>query len=282
MTSPNEEYSEQLLSIVSHELKTPVGAMRGFLSLLQQAGPLNDRQQLFLDRAMMAVDRIEGLIANLLDEARLEDGVVMKVHDCDLGQILHDSAAMLEPLASKRSIRFEIGVPPGAVIVRGDERLLTQVMNNLLSNAVKYNRDNGQVWVSAHGEQNHLRIEIRDSGIGISADDLSRVFDRFYRARLGEDVRIDGSGLGLSITRTIVKMHGGDIQVESKLGEGTTFSVLLPAPASKSTKPNARGRKKGRKPEPIFEPASESSDDVDDNRQEAAEVYENDSKSDER
>ncbi|MDX1991612.1 MAG: HAMP domain-containing sensor histidine kinase [bacterium] len=261
----------ELVSVVAHDLKTPVSAAKGFIDLVQQAGPLNERQQYYAEKALAALGRMEQLISDLLDYARLEGGVGLKLVECNLSGLIQDAVGLMEELAAARGIRLHVEGIEQKVRVRGDARLLSQVVHNLLSNAIKYNRDGGDVWIVVHVYRDQLRVDIRDSGIGIPEKDLERVFGRFYRSKLGIEAKIEGTGLGLAITRTIVEMHGGQIWVESVVGEGSTFTFTLPLPRQRSRRKDAPS---------TSESASEESDMVADQAQDSHDSAESESRSD--
>jgi signal transduction histidine kinase len=221
------DYQRNLISTVVHELKTPIAAARGFIELVQQVGPLNPTQTRYTERAMGALQRMELLIASLLEMARLDSDMAITLVVCDLKVLIADAVEMLQAITHKRRIQVEVNIEENARYVMGDLGLLSQVVSNLISNAVKYNRDGGRVAVNAQLVAGSVRVEIHDTGLGISPDDLEHVFEPFMRAKTGE--RIEGSGLGLWIAETVVRKHGGRIWAESVLGDGSVFSFTLPA-----------------------------------------------------
>lgn len=256
------DFDTELVSIVAHDLKTPVSAAKGFIELVQQTGPLNERQRHFSDKAMAAMERMERLISDLLDYARLEGGLAPKSGECDVIALIEDARAMMQDGAERRGIQIMVESSARPMLIRADERLISQVIANLMSNAIKYNRDGGTISIRVRPVQEMVRVEIQDTGMGIAPDELDRVFDRFYRTRLSAESTIDGTGLGLTITRSIILGHGGRIWVESVVGEGSTFSFTLPAVVKRS----------GRRSKPITEPvenetASEENDVVSDELQ---------------
>lgn len=227
MTDFQNNYQRDLIATVVHELKTPIAAVRGFIELVEQTGPLNATQSRYSERAMGALQRMEMLVVSLLEMARLESDVSLSFAQCDLQVLIEDAVEMIQGMAEKRSITLQIKIEEEARYVQGDAGLLNQVISNLMSNAVKYNREGGQIFVSAiAASQDQVQIEVRDTGMGMDSGDLARVFEPFTRLRTGE--RIEGSGLGLWIADTIVRKHGGRIWVESTLGEGSVFRFTLP------------------------------------------------------
>jgi|FLYN01.1.fsa_nt_gi signal transduction histidine kinase len=269
---------EELLHTVVHQLKTPINAARGCIELVQNLGPLTERQAHFAERAIASLDRMEQLVARLLDLALIEGGIKLERTDCDLGAIISTVADSLAEVANKRQIDVHLDLDDSLGIVLADMERLTQVVDNLISNAVKYNRDGGTVWVTAFGDGNAVQVNVRDTGIGIPAEDLNRVFDRFYRSRLGVENGIEGTGLGLAIVQAIVQEHGGRIWVESQEGVGTTFAFVLPRHGEFSEGRDSvveapyGATEGGAGRTPLYrEPSSEASDSVDDNVQEARE-----------
>lgn len=227
MTQANDPQADWL-NAVAHDLKTPINAVRGCIELMQQLGPLNDRQQHFAEKAMNGLQRMEHLVARLLDISWIDAGMGLEYEDCDLGKIIHEVVGMLTDNAERRQIMIHTDIDPRLELVQADSQRLTQVVDNLVSNAIKYNHDGGEVWIQAAQETDQVLVSIRDTGMGISAEDKPRVFERFFRAREGVAMKIEGSGLGLAITRAIVQKHGGRIWLESEPGAGTTFFFTLP------------------------------------------------------
>lgn len=279
--------STDLVGMVAHDLKTPISAVRGYIELIQHAGELNEQQRLYCERALGGLDRMELLIAALLDINQIEGETQMNWQHCQLTPIIGGAVDLLETLANQRGIALHVDVDAHLEAVRGDPQRLSQVIHNLLSNAIKYNREGGAVWISAASEPGFVRVSVRDTGIGIAPEDQPHVFDRFFRAAQKTRKPIEGTGLGLSIVRMIIDKHGGYIWVESTPGEGSTFSFTLPKPArtrdghdrmmeeSRHGESYERSHHAGRIEVPIEEP-----DAVDDNLQESNGAVENDSASD--
>ncbi len=267
---------EELLHTTVHQLKTPIHAARGCIELVQNLGPLTERQAHFAERAVASLDRMEQLVSRLLDLAWIEGGMKLELMDCDLSAVISSVVDSLAGIATGRQIAIELDLDDSLGLVLADVERLTQVVENLVGNAVKYNHDGGSVSVRAFGGRDSVEVSVRDTGIGIPSDDLNRVFDRFYRSRLGVENGIEGTGLGLAIVQAIIQEHGGKIRVESEEGAGTTFTFVLPRQAGLSkgrdsrlkTTPKARKNKSSSRPDDS-ERSSEASDSVDDNLQEA-------------
>lgn len=274
------------VSVIAHDLKVPLGVVKLNVELVQKMGDLNPAQAKYAERALLAIERITGIIDNWLDLSRIEssEGPGQLV-DCDLRSIIAGAVELVEDAATARGISLHVHVPTGLEPVRGDPIRLGQVVSNLLNNAVKYNRDSGAVWVEAALEPEAVRVSVRDTGEGIHPDDLPHVFDRLYRGRRRE--RTEGTGLGLAIARMIVIRHGGDIWAESAYGEGSTFSFRLPRAGGlrdsveRDVRDSRAGSEHGRAaPEPLTETAAETPDGVDDDLQESASAVHTDSSSD--
>jgi len=272
MPDLREDYDSQLISIVAHDLKTPVSAVRGFLDLIQQLGSLNEPQLKYFDRAHLALDRMEQLITSLLDFARLEGGTRrLNLVDVDLMSLIEICADFLIEIAAKRNIRLHLQLGNSPVIVPADKDLLNHVITNLLSNAIKYNREGGDVWVSIAKMPSEVRVDVRDNGIGISLSDQQHVFERFFRANR-KDKAVEGTGLGLAICKTAIDLHGGRLWVVSEVGLGSTFSFTLPLSTH-----NVYTSSHHHWGHDNSEGAGEVNDDVDDNLQERAEKFDGDS-----
>lgn len=266
MSERKERYETDLISVVAHDLKSPIGAVRGFLDLVENAGELNETQVRFLGRAFTALERMEGLIATMLKFAEVDGKPELDISDVDLRKVTDDTVMLLKSAAEARQITVSVESTPGKSSVPADEALMQQVIQNLVANAIKYNKDGGSVTMKITKQGPVMRVDVKDTGVGIPKEDLTRVFERFYRGRHALDPTQKGSGLGLAIVRAIVIMHDGDIWADSELDEGSTFSLTLPM--------HRRARNTDTEPRRRFdllpsEQASEASDAVDDDGQES-------------
>ncbi|MBC7814986.1 MAG: HAMP domain-containing histidine kinase [Burkholderiales bacterium] len=225
---PDDDSVADLMNITAHELKTPIGAVKGCIELLQQLGPLTDRQTHFAERALAILQHMEHMVSEMLDMGRLDSKQALNLVECDLRVVFEDALNMQGEVAEAREITLHKSIELGANLLMADAGLVAQVVNNLVSNAVKYNRNGGEVWLTASGDDLFVTISVRDTGLGISPEEQPRVFERFFRARETAALRIEGSGLGLAITEAIVRKHGGRIKLDSTPGKGSTFTVILP------------------------------------------------------
>lgn len=219
-----------LVSTVTHDLKTPLSAMRGYVSLIENLGTLNEKQKQFTDRLNQSIEEMLDMIDNLLSMAWIDAGMKMEMADIDLGQIAKHIASKYVEFAHSHQIELQQKIA-SVPLVRGDERRLKQVVDNLISNAIKYSPDGGEVVVSVTNTNGQVTFAVTDTGIGIAPDDVQKVFNRFYRVSNDKTRRIKGTGLGLAISYDIIREHGATIHVESVLGEGSSFSFTLPIQA---------------------------------------------------
>jgi PAS domain S-box-containing protein len=230
-----DRLKSEFVATVSHELRTPMTSIRGYVDILLMgaAGELNDQQSNFLGVVQNNTERLNILVNDLLEVSRIEAGKValslQRVEPAALAQEV--IAEFRQSVADEgRNLPIQLQHPDSDLAVLGDAERIRQVLQNLLSNAYQYTHDGGQVDVTVIADGAFVQVAVSDSGVGIEADDFERVFERFYR---GEDPLVlasAGSGLGLSIVRYLVELHGGKIWVNSSgaAGEGSTFAFTLP------------------------------------------------------
>lgn len=217
------------VSIIAHDLKTPITSARGYIELMKHSGTLNERQEYFNERALLALRQMEQLVARLLELAWIDADRPIQAEICDLVVVIHNAVSLLQDYAEHRRVTVHIEIDPALGTIHSEENRLSQVVINLLSNAIKYNRLDGEIWIAASGTPETVKVSVRDTGLGISPQDQQHIFDRFYRAHGGaENDKIEGTGLGLSIVKSLVEKHGGHVWVESTVGVGSTFAFILP------------------------------------------------------
>ncbi|MDD4374334.1 MAG: ATP-binding protein [Bacteroidales bacterium] len=230
MQEEGKQIRFQFLSVLSHELKSPINAVEGYLKMMQekQFGEKVEDYDRMIDRSLTRLKGMRNLIMDLLDLTKIESGKKeRKMRDVNLAEIAKMAMDTMEPYAIQRSVKMRLNV-------EGDPQLLADademeiVFNNLISNAVKYNKEGGKVQVIISDRGKDLEIKVSDTGIGMSEEDSDKIFQDFVRIKNSKTKEITGSGLGLSITRKMIEQYNGTIEVESKPDEGTTFTVSLP------------------------------------------------------
>lgn len=224
-----EEIRRDFVANVSHELRTPLSAIRGLAETLQD-GAIEDPEvaKPFVGRILRQCGRLEALLADLLTLSRLEHPLAGRERESvDLPTVVKESAEMLGARAAQREIEIEFDTPPVCAI-NGDADAIDRLVLNLLENAIKYNRSGGKVAARLEQIGDEVLFEVSDTGIGIPANSIDRLFERFYRVDTGRSRAEGGTGLGLAIVKHAAILHGGRIEVQSRLGRGTTFSVYLP------------------------------------------------------
>jgi signal transduction histidine kinase len=222
----------EFVAVVSHELRTPITAMNGYAKTLRQPQFAEDPQlrDEFLERIERQGDRLVGLVENLLTASRLENDQL----SISIGRVLFEDLCReaVEGLGTDAG-RVSVDVPDDIPVLHTDRQLLERVMSNLLDNALKYSDDGAMCELGARAE-GELVFWVRDRGIGMAPEELDRIFERFYQVDSSATRRFRGAGLGLSMVRDLVRHLGGSVQVESALGEGSTFTVHLPLHAPES------------------------------------------------
>jgi signal transduction histidine kinase len=171
-------------------------------------------------------------VGDILSITEIEAGTLtVRKDDVRLEEIFPELQADYAAQATDRSVQLAFRLPPKLPVIKGDREKIRVALHNLIGNALKYTPGGGQVSVAVTANDGHLRVEVSDTGIGMSDEDRAHVFEKFYRAKDARVAKITGSGLGLAIAREVVRMHGGDITVESELNRGSTFTLVLPIPA---------------------------------------------------
>ncbi|MCO5169858.1 MAG: ATP-binding protein [Planctomycetes bacterium] len=230
---------EELIGNVSHELRTPLTSIRGFVDLLRagRAGAVTSKQKELLEIVAENVTRLTSLVADLLEVDRVAQAPLAEVR-LDLVPLLRDALAVEEASAARKALALELEAPEALEVV-GDPDRLRQVFGNLLSNAVKYTARGGVSVVAAPVDAERVRVEVRDTGVGIRPGDIAQLFQRFFRADDPAVRAAGGTGLGLSIVKTLVERQQGAVEVESEPGRGSCFRVLLRAGRSRAERPSS-------------------------------------------
>jgi two-component system sensor histidine kinase/response regulator len=216
---------DEFMSIASHELKTPLASMKAYVQLLGRSLDKNDKVRPYVDRTLVQINKLNALIADLLDSTRIENGrLIFNESLFNFGKLLKDSVEMMRQIYPDYQIRVS---GDSNVLVLGDELRLEQVILNYMTNAVKYSPDLKEIEISTAMENNNLIVAVRDHGIGIPKDNQADVFQKFYRAE-GSAQRFQGLGIGLYICFEIIQRHHGKCWLESEPGKGSVFYFSLP------------------------------------------------------
>src|SRR5215216_2311623 len=222
------------VSTVSHDLRSPLTLMRGYATMLEMAGQLNEQQKNYSRMIVQGVDNMAKLVNNLLDLGRIDFGVGLQVESIPVLDILERVTSSLQMQAKQKQISLGVEIPRDLPnVIEADSALLQQALYNLVENALKYKPEGGEVTIHLQTSPLELTFAIQDSGIGIAANDQPRLFEKFYRGTNREALVQRGTGLGLAIVKSIVERHGGKVWVESKLGAGSTFYLQIPLVQSK-------------------------------------------------
>ncbi len=222
------------VSTVSHDLRSPLTLMRGYATMLEMAGSLNEQQKNYAHMIVQGVDNMAKLVNNLLDLGRIDFGVGMQVESIPVLDILERVTGSLQIQAKQKKISLGVEIPKNLPhAVGGDAALLQQALYNLVENALKYTPEGGEVTIQIQTTLSELTFAVQDSGIGIPENDLPRLFEKFYRGTNREALAQRGTGLGLAIVKSIAERHGGKVWVESELGKGSTFYLQMPLLQSK-------------------------------------------------
>src|SRR5574340_315178 len=233
----DRDRSRDFVADVSHELRTPLAALRTFNELLRE-GAADDpaTRAEFLESSRVQIERLDWLAQNLLDLSKLDSGLVaLDLRPDDLRATVEDALEQAQPAAARRRITLRAELPSRPLQQRHDPQRLAQVLGNLIGNALKFTPPGGSVVVSLRATPPGAELQVSDSGVGIDPAELPHVFERFYRGTRSGEVRAAGSGLGLSIVRSIVEMHGGRVAIESRPGSGTRVTVDLPREVAQSS-----------------------------------------------
>lgn len=226
-----ELIKSQFVSMVAHELKTPMAAVQGFLNIMLDGQiPLTyEKQQEYLSRSVVRLKSLLDLVNDLLDISRMELKTKQReIVTIDMVEVVKSTVLMLELEIEKRGIVVVQKFGDNLPVIKADLNEITRVITNLLSNAIKYNVDRGKVTVSLASEQNYLVIKISDTGIGMRPEERANLFQEFFRAKNEKTRNISGTGLGLTIVKRIIESYNGKINVFSEYGKGTEFTIQFP------------------------------------------------------
>ncbi len=226
----DRDRSRDFLADVSHELRTPIAAMRTFNELLRErAGEDPTARAEFLEASAVQLERLDWLAQNLLELSKLDSGLVLlDLRPDDIRATVEQAVEQADAAARRRGLDLAVSLPEHPLRIRHDPVRVGQVVANLVGNAIKFTPRGGRIRVEVAPTDFGVQIVVGDSGVGIDADELPRIFERFFRGTRANEARGSGSGLGLAIVQSIVEMHGGTVRVSSRLNAGSTFTVALP------------------------------------------------------
>jgi signal transduction histidine kinase/DNA-binding response OmpR family regulator len=232
------KFKDQFLSTMSHELRTPLNAVLGFSDLLadERYGPLNEKQQRYVSHIHTGGKHLLSLISDILDLSKIEAGrMELAIESLRVATTLGEVISVMQPLAEKKS-QVLTRDADSELLVRADSTRFRQVLLNLVGNAIKFTPNGGRIELAARMDQGKVRVEVRDNGPGIPPEEQQRIFEAFYRLR-ETGKKTEGTGLGLAITHRLVELHGGELSLESQVGQGSCFFFSLPVAVNVSKAP---------------------------------------------
>ncbi len=224
-----EKTRNEFVAQVAHELRTPLSNIRLYAESLLEDGDDTTLRAKAINVINIETKRLARLVSDMLSVAEIEAGSMkLSADDVQLGDIFHELQADYEQQADEKNIDLSFNLPPKVPVIHADRDKFLMALHNLVSNALKYTANDGRVSVELQVQPNQIVVEVADTGYGISEEDQQKIFERFYRARDERLASIPGTGLGLSLAREIVRLHGGDITLDSQVGQGSTFTLSLP------------------------------------------------------
>jgi PAS domain S-box-containing protein len=224
----SERLKTEFMNIAAHELKSPVTPIKGYLDLIIQDKDASKKVKNWARISLRNSMRLMKLVNDILDVSRLDsDTMRFDMEKLDLSEILTEVSEDMKPVIDEKKLEFKNYIRKNLPSILGDRNRLLQVLKNLLVNAIKFT-DNGSIILKAKKEDKYILISVEDTGIGISADELKKIFTKFYQAYTGDDRKNEGTGLGLFICKEIIGKHNGEIWAESELGKGSKFIIKLP------------------------------------------------------
>jgi signal transduction histidine kinase len=221
----------EFVSFVAHELRTPMTSIRGYADMLTKGmvGDLTERQVQFVDTIHSNVERMQILVSDLQDVSRIETAQMsLQIAPTSLSDALKSALQATQGQIEARSQELMIKVPDDLPVVNADQARLVQILINLLSNANKYTPDKGKINVRAWANKDFVHCAVSDTGVGMSPADLEQLFTKFFRSEDPAVREMPGTGLGMCIVKSLIELQGGEIEVESKVGKGTTFTFTVP------------------------------------------------------
>ena len=228
----NERLKTAFLANLSHEIRTPLNIILGYVQLLDKPDLSSENRKLYIDAIHNSSDHLIDIIDDVLSMAKLDTGQQsLQINPFNLNSLIHETYSSFEPKASRNNIHFNTCIPNqnNSCVIRSDENKVRQILANLLNNAFKFTPEGGEISFGYSLDNGDVRFFVKDTGIGISSEHQERIFERFTQVEDSSERKYEGTGLGLPISRGLVELLGGNIQVESKPDKGTTFSFVIPA-----------------------------------------------------
>lgn len=227
-----DKIKSNFLAMVSHQLKSPLGSTLLQTSILLDGivGELNEKQKDLIQKIKAKTKGMVELVNDILDVCFIEErGYITQIESLSLSETLQKAIDMMQPQAQDKNITLKVNVEENIPHINGNKSSIEAMFINLISNAIKYTPSEGQVDIELSKNGQHIQLKVSDTGIGIEEKDLPHIFEKFYRERSERTKNISGTGLGLSIVKGVVEAHHGSIYVESEVGKGTKFTILLPS-----------------------------------------------------
>jgi len=217
--------------MVSHEIRSPMNSLLMQLKIIKDgiAGEVTDKQKEILERASEKILNLNNLVTELLDLSRIESGLIShEKEQVAMSPLLLEQQKFHTPYGAEKDIEIELNCQENLPYTFANRQNMDEVFSNLITNGIKYSPNGGRITITAAVENEYLKIEVSDTGYGMESEDLDKIFTRFYRVKDVNTREIQGTGLGLSLVKSIIESHHGRISVESQPGQGTTFTLLLP------------------------------------------------------
>ncbi len=224
-----DQLKSEFVSTVSHDLRSPLSLIRGYASMLQMVGDLNEQQKGYTNKIIVITDSMTKLVGNLLDINRIEAGIGLRLEQVQAQEIVKTVVNILQPQINQKKINFTLDIPETPpLILEVDTTLIQQALFNLLENAIKFTQVNGKILMRFRKNESNILFEIVDTGIGIAPLDISHIFERFYEVGEKDSQQYRGTGLGLAIVKSIAERHNGRVWAVSQLGKGSVFYFEIP------------------------------------------------------
>ena len=224
-----DSLKSEFVATVSHDLRSPLTLMRGYATMLEMVGELNEQQANYVRKIVSGAESMSRLVNNLLDLGRIEAGIGLQLEMVPIRDVIEKVVGTLQLTANQKHVQLHVNIPDQTIpLLEADQALLQQALQNLVENAVKFTDTGGQVKISVDVRENRMVFDVSDNGIGIAPVDQPRLFEKFYRVSHLGPQQSRGTGLGLAIVKSIVERHGGKVWVKSQLGKGSSFYMAIP------------------------------------------------------